>query len=450
MRKTIFNKLAKGIGCLLVAVFRRHLFLIHFFYETYTAKDFFIALKFILLNKNKLDEGPYLKEYQLLLKKSIDENGDIYLFGAGRMALYALLEAMDIGNNDEVIIPAFTCEVVVHALLYRKIRPIYADIDLITYNISPGSIESLITSKTKAIIAQHSFGVPCEIEAIVALAKKHSLRVIEDCALALGSIFKGRSVGTFGDAAFFSTDRTKMISTLWGGAAFTKDKSIANKLAKIYQRCHHHNRAQIKNMIWQVLSTPFLFSPNIYFLGRILFNYLFSKGIIFYHRDDKTAFQKPSNYPCRLSNFQAALGINQLARLTSILQQRKSMISKYLHILNNNGIDLSYKSSQILRFCLLYKNRDEFKKKWGKYFEVQSWFDSPALGWYNNFKVIGYIPGSCPRAEFVHQRIINFPTLPRNQRTENYLLRIIDTIKAADLEETESFSTNVNNRNQPV
>src|SRR5205823_2123218 len=103
-------------------------------------------------------------------------------FGAGRMALYAILEAIDIENGDEVIIPAYTCVVVPNAIIYRGSKPLYVDISKQTFNIQSESIEKAITERTKAILLQHTFGQPCDIEAILAIARRHRLIVIEDCA----------------------------------------------------------------------------------------------------------------------------------------------------------------------------------------------------------------------------------------------------------------------------
>lgn len=200
----------------------------HFFSETLGFDDIKLLLK-MLFEVKGLKDGEFVGKYESEFKNKLDQNGYTFSFSSGRMALYAILEALNIGEGDEVILPAFTCEVVVYALLYRKIRPIYADIEPYTFNLDIRKIEGLITPKTKAIVAQHTFGVPCELEEILNIANKHSIFVIEDCALSLGSNYNGRPVGTFGHASFFSTDRTKVISTMWGGMAFTKDKEIAEK-----------------------------------------------------------------------------------------------------------------------------------------------------------------------------------------------------------------------------
>ena len=135
--------------------------------------------------------------------------GAKYAFGYanGRMGLYSILQALGIGSGDEVIIPAFTCVVVPNAIIYRKATPIYVDIDPKTFNIDISLVEKRITSKTRALYAQHTFGLVCDIEGLNALGAKYGIPVIEDGAHALGASWKGNPVGSLADVAFFSTDR---------------------------------------------------------------------------------------------------------------------------------------------------------------------------------------------------------------------------------------------------
>ncbi|MFN6946977.1 MAG: DegT/DnrJ/EryC1/StrS family aminotransferase, partial [Cytophagaceae bacterium] len=116
---------------------------------------------------------------------------------------------MRISQGDEVILPGFTCIVVPNAIIYLGAKPVYVDINSETFNIDPQLIEENITEKTKAIIAQHTFGIPADMDKILHIANKHNLFVIEDSCHALGSKYKGKYVGSFGDAAFFSSQWSK-------------------------------------------------------------------------------------------------------------------------------------------------------------------------------------------------------------------------------------------------
>ena len=144
-------------------------------------------------------------------------------FAAGRMAFYSLLKALNIGIGDEVILPGFTCSVMPNAVWRSGAIPVFADIDKDTFGSDPVEIEKRISSRTKLIVAQHSFGIPCDIPAIVEVGKKHGIFVVEDCAIALDSAINGIKVGNWGDAAIFSTDHSKPLNTLIGGFLYTKD-----------------------------------------------------------------------------------------------------------------------------------------------------------------------------------------------------------------------------------
>lgn len=426
------RKLAQQLRDLLL---RKYPWQIHFFNETVTREDVLSALEFLTSGKPLLD-GEYVGQYEEQCAALLG-GGSLFTFGSGRMGLYALLEAMGIGKGDEVVLPAFTCEAVVYALMYRGIKPVYADIEPFTFNVSPAGVERVLTTRTRAIIAQHTFGVPCDLESILAIAREKNLRVIEDCALALGSSYKGKPVGTLGDASMFSTDRSKLISTQWGGVAFTRDGGLAERVRSSRQACPHLTKGQVVNIALQFLLSPLMLSPYAYYAGRYAFNIGLRTKLLFSHRDNKGNFTLPAGYPCRLSNFQAFLGIGQLARLEETLVYRRRSVQEYLDILRGNGIILDEGRRQVskitLRFSLLLKDRETFLKRWNRYFEVGRWFDSPAIGWYRDFRTIGYEKGSCPMAELVHEHIVNFPTLQRSLKMKRFLHQIMSEIKRDDL-----------------
>src|SRR5438067_1523548 len=118
-----------------------------------------------------------------------------FYFYRGRVALYALLTALEIKPEDEVLVPAFTCIAVPSPILGIRARPVYVDIDRSTYNIDPVELERKITPRSKAIIAQHTFGIPCEMDAIMSIARKYGLAVIEDTCHVWGSKYRGKDLG---------------------------------------------------------------------------------------------------------------------------------------------------------------------------------------------------------------------------------------------------------------
>lgn len=357
-----------------------------------------------------------------------------YSFASGRMALYVILEALGIGTGDEVIVPAFTCVVVPNAILYRGGRPIYVDIDAHTYNIDAAKIEQKITAKTKAIIAQHTFGLVCDIEPIREIANRHGLAVIEDCAHALGSTHRGRKAGSLGDVAYFSTDHSKVISTSTGGMVTTNNTMIAGQLAKLQAAMPFLSESRIRRILLRFVLEHVLFSPRICSLGTYIDGFLSGWRLGAYF-DDELSLAKPSHYPypARLSNAQARIGLSQLELLADNLAWRRKLAHLYDSEVGALNSDLQKDSSNhaFLRYTILVENRAAWTKHFGNVLDMGVWFTSIAHGRDERLDEIGYQAGSCPRAEQAARHCVNLPTHPRIKRPE----LLLDLLRATrDLE----------------
>jgi len=151
--------------------------------------------------------------------------------GNGLDALMLSLKALGIGEGDEVIVPSNTYIATALAVTYVGAKPVFVEPRIETFNIDPEKIETAITGRTKAIMPVHLYGQACDMDPIMKLAKKHSLKVVEDCAQAHGATYKGKKVGTFGDAAGFSFYPGKNLGALGdAGAVVTNDKVLADKI----------------------------------------------------------------------------------------------------------------------------------------------------------------------------------------------------------------------------
>ncbi|MBR2937940.1 MAG: DegT/DnrJ/EryC1/StrS family aminotransferase [Oscillospiraceae bacterium] len=151
--------------------------------------------------------------------------------GNGLDALMLVLRALEIGEGDEVIVPSNTYIATALAVTYVGATPVLVEPDIRTYNIDPAKIEAKITAKTKAIMPVHLYGQPCDMDPIMAIAKKHGLYVIEDCAQAHGATYNGKVIGSFGDAAGFSFYPGKNLGALGdAGAVTTNNEDIAKKV----------------------------------------------------------------------------------------------------------------------------------------------------------------------------------------------------------------------------
>ena len=151
--------------------------------------------------------------------------------GNGLDALMLALKALGIGSGDEVIVPSNTYIATALAVTYVGAKPVFVEPDIRTFNINPALIESAITPKTKAIMPVHLYGQPCDMDPIMAIAEKHGLKMVEDCAQAHGAIYKGKKVGSFGHAAGFSFYPGKNLGALGdAGATVTNDEELAGKI----------------------------------------------------------------------------------------------------------------------------------------------------------------------------------------------------------------------------
>lgn len=145
---------------------------------------------------------------------------------SGTMSIQAGLFGMGIGRGDEVIVPSYTFFLSVSPIVTLGATPVFADVDLDTQLIDPKSIEEKITPKTKAIIVVHTWGNPCDMDAIMAIAKKHNIKVLEDCSHAHGAEYKGKKIGTIGDVGCFSFQASKLMYAGEGGILVTDDEDI--------------------------------------------------------------------------------------------------------------------------------------------------------------------------------------------------------------------------------
>lgn len=331
-------------------------------------------------------------------------------FGAGRMALYAILEALGVGPGDEVIIPAFTCVVVPNAILYRGARPVFVDIEVRTFNIDVKQVEKAITPRTKALYAQHTFGVPCDVAALRDIGKRRNLPVIEDAAHALGARQDGMQAGTMTEVAFFSTDHSKVVSTHLGGMAVTNDDLLADRIRQIQSSSEGVDAYTRSRLLLSFALELLLFMPAILWIGRKIHAVLVRIGIIYCYRDELDV-KKPINYPCRLSGLQARLGLSQLDNLAGNLEHRRESVRLLEREIRWYGMsDVVLDACTWLRYSFLVRDRGAVQSALTRTFDLDIWFTSVVGGREVDLGAVGYETGSCPNAEYVAEHIVNLPT----------------------------------------
>lgn len=181
------------------------------------------------------NNGPMVRELEKQLR---DYLGVKHLFFASNGTVVLQIAIKALGLTGEVITTPFSYVATTTSLLWENCQPVFADIEPRSYTIDPGRIEALITEKTSAILATHVYGLPCDVEAIDRIAKKHNLKVIYDAAHTFGSTYKGRHLVSFGDISTISFHATKLFHTVEGGAIITGDDELAEKIS-LYRSFGH-------------------------------------------------------------------------------------------------------------------------------------------------------------------------------------------------------------------
>ena len=210
---------------------------------------------------------------------------------SGTSALHLALLALEVGPGDEVIIPSYVCSALLNAVNYTGATPVLADICPKTCNLEAADIKKRISTRTRAIIVPHLFGLPADLNSLMAL----DVPIIEDCAQAVGSEYVQRPVGTFGIAAVYSFYATKVITTGEGGMVVSNSKGIADRI-------------------------------------RDLKTY-----------DQKNDYKIRFNY--KMTDFQAALGLGQLQRLDSFIRRRRIIAGQYTRAFDSLGLNLPAQDS---------------------------------------------------------------------------------------------------------
>lgn len=234
-------------------------------------------------------EGPFVKEFEEKFSARVGRKYGISL-STGSCALETAVTALGIGKGDEVIMPTFTIISCANAIVRAGAKPVVVDSAPDTWNMDVNLISSKITSKTKAIMVVHIYGLPVDMDQVIEIAQKYGLKIIEDAAEAHGQDYKGKPSGSFGDISIFSFYSNKHITTGEGGMIVTNDEILAEKCKSLKNLCFlPHKR--------------------------------------FYHEELGWNF--------RMSNLQAAVGVAQLERLNEFVKIKRKMGKKYTELLQN-------------------------------------------------------------------------------------------------------------------
>ena len=366
------------------------------------------------------DDAAVIEKFENRFSAVIGD-GRAVSFAAGRMGFFALMQVLSIKTGDEVVLQGATCSVMANAVLRIGATPIYADIDRNTFGSSAEAIAGVLSPRTRLIVAQHSFGIPCEIEPILKLARDRGIFLLEDCALTVGSSINGTVCGNFGDAALFSTDHSKPINTLSGGLVYTKDSSLLDKLREI-QACSGSFPIKKQKALWhQLILERKYCQPDQY--GRMRFIQLIYSNLLgitrsaFANEDYGSVSSISYPYPSRIPVFLAAVGIMEIDRWQLTSQERKETLNRLVEVIEDECGEVLPKvyrdtSREIvpLRIAWSSKNGSVIRQRLSHMLETDgTWFMEPVIASKEPLESFGYTIGCCPESEELGRNMVNIP-----------------------------------------
>lgn len=351
-----------------------------------------------------------------------------FTFWKGRVALYGSLKALGVGPGDGVIVPGYTCAMVPGAVVFTGAKCIYADIDPETYSPSLGSysdaFEANAGTRIKALILQHTYGIPGTAQRIAAWAREQGMAVIEDCAHALGTRYcddRGvwQEVGHAGDLAFFSSQWSKPVSTGLGGWLTTGNKNLAKKIARFHdEECNEPSFRDVTLLAAQLALRSVFSSPRSYWMAASAFRSLSGKGLLIgTNESGEFEGRMPERYAKRMSKMQQRLLKKRLAT-TALLVRRRNLRLIYDDALHSCGLPVlsvpGHADPVLLRYPVRVRNKEEvLEKARQRQVELGDWFNHPLHPREANAEAFGYKRGLCPEGERAANEVINLPLTER-------------------------------------
>lgn len=354
---------------------------------------------------------------------------------SARSAFYLLLKAYGVKAGDEVILPAFTCLVIANPVIWLGAKPVYVDVGE-DFNIDLNELRSKVSENTKAILVQHTFGKPVSVSAVREIVGQ-DVKIIEDLAHSLGSIFEGSLAGTKSDAAVITFGIEKVISTVRGGMAITNNRDIAKiirlEVEKSKRFSYRRVFVSLLNPIFWYFVTPFYYlGIGKATLGRLIVLLARMLGVLG-NMIEKVEYKtvKPKWLPAKMPGALASFGLNQLRKLEKYNQHRRKVAAIYSKILNIQYPTDSNSEHGYLRFPLLVENQAKvLKLARTKKVVLGDWYKSILYAPKSSLPLLGYTEGEAAKAELFAKHIVNLPTaINVDEKSAEFIARLVKPYK---------------------
>lgn len=366
-------------------------------------KDDLILVKKLIFQPRLGKKNDFIKELEEKIKTKFGFK-HVFLTNSARAAFYLLLKALNFKASSQIAIQGFTCSAAINPILWNGLMPLYIDIDD-SWNLDPGDLKKKINPKTKAVVVQHSFGVPANIEAIKKVCREKELFLVEDLALSLGAKYQNKYCGTFSDAAYLSFGRDKVISSVFGGALITNDQKLAEKILP------HYQNLRTPSIFWTYQQ---LFHPLIFSLIMPFYHLKMIRLFLFVlQRFNLVSLPVTANFiSAKLPNQLAVLALNQLNKLERFNANRKKIAKIYQKELNFPTQKTTKNTQPVyLRYNFVNKNAQRIIKNLRKEkIYLGDWYSQPIDPPKTDLNLFHYKRGMCPKAERLAGSILNLPT----------------------------------------
>jgi perosamine synthetase len=337
-------------------------------------------------------------------------------FFRGRVALFAILRGLGIGSGDEVAIPAYTCVAVPEAVLATGAVPVFFDLEPEALTSDPRHCEAVLTSRTRAIVVQHTFGMPADMERFSELARRRGLPLIEDCCHTYRSTWAGRTVGSFGDAAFYSFEWGKPIVAGLGGAAVCANPGLWSRIEGVHASLEEPPFARDLRISCQYYGFALMYRPSLYWAARRLKNALVSARLAEDNYTGEYGGEASSDFRYRMASSCRVRLLRRIRDLDAVTSHSQLVSGRFRTLIRADGIHHFASAPDASPVYARYPLRTERKADVLRLaesvrVELAGWYDTPihpltAPEW----KDVGYSAGACPNAERAAREVVTLPT----------------------------------------